>query len=68
MSGSFASFLLLVLLACGVSFTLLSLLLSRGWNRRLRRLRRRFLGRAWKPVFIEPHRLPDPPRPAEHGK
>lgn len=63
---SFAAWLLLVLLTAGASLVVLNLLLARGWNRRLRRLRRRFLGAAWKPVYIEPHRLPDPPRPAGH--
>ena len=61
---SFAGWLLLVLLSAIVCLVVLSLLLSRGWNRQLRRLRRRFLGNAWKPVYIEPYRLPDPPRPA----
>lgn len=63
---SFAGWLLLVILTAGASLLTLNLLLARGWSRRLRRLRRRLLGTAWKPVFIEPHRLPDPPRPADH--
>ena len=63
---SFAGWLLMVVLTGGASLLTLNLLLARGWNRRLRRMRRRLLGSAWKPVFIEPHRLPDPPRPAGH--
>lgn len=68
MTNSFAGWLLLVLFSATLSLGALSLLLARGWNRRLRRLRRRLLGSAWRPVFIEPHRLPDPPQPAGHGK
>jgi hypothetical protein len=68
MTTSFAGWLLLVLASTLLSLGMLSLLLARGWSRRLRRLRRRLLGSAWKPVFIEPHRLPEPPRPAGHGK
>lgn len=62
MSGSFGGFLLTVLLTAASVLVLLALLLSRGWHRRLRRLRRRLLGQAWKPVYIEPCVLPEAPR------
>lgn len=63
MSGSFTGLLLLMLASALVSLPLLSLAMTPRWRRSWRRLRRRLLGQSWKPVFIEPHSLTEPPKP-----
>lgn len=63
MRGDFIGLLLLTLSTALVSLPLLSLAMTPRWRRNWRGLRRRLLGQAWRPVFIEPHLLTEPPQP-----
>lgn len=57
--------LLTVLLGMLLGAVLLRLLSPYRWNPGLRRLRRRLLGRSWKPVLMKPY---TPPRDlGQHG-
>lgn len=68
MSVGFVGLLLLVLASALVSLPLLSLAMTPRWRRSWRRLRRRMLGQAWKPVFIEPYPLSKPQDPGSPGQ